>query len=112
MAWGTIVMAVTGLMLWFPAYVFEYLPAWILKIAEIIHFYEAWLATLAILVWHMFFTLLHPKEYPFSMTWLDGKISEEEFKHGHPREFEQLALTDTSGKSGKPEIIVDPEKPA
>lgn len=98
MAWGTLVMALTGLMLWFPAYVFAYLPPWILKIAEIIHYYEAWLATLAILVWHMFFTLLHPKEYPFSMTWLDGKISEEEMKHNHPREFEKLVLPDHTRK--------------
>ncbi|MBF0501305.1 MAG: cytochrome c3 family protein [Candidatus Riflebacteria bacterium] len=90
MAWGTVVMAITGLMLWFPAYVTWVLPSWLLKIAEIVHYYEAWLATLAIIVWHMFFTFLHPKEYPFSITWLDGKISDEEFRSHHPQEYAAL----------------------
>lgn len=93
MAWGTIVMAFTGLMLWFPVVVTWFMPAWIVKIAEIVHYYEAWLATLAILVWHMFFTYFHPEEYPLSLTWIDGKISDRELRRHHPKEFEDLKWT-------------------
>ena len=98
--WGTIVMVVTGLMLWFPTLFAAFLPAWALRIAEIIHYFEAWLATLSILVWHMFFTHLHPNEYPFSATLLDGKVTEEEMKENHPLEFQNL-------QGGE-----DPKKPA
>lgn len=88
--WGTIIMSVTGLMLWFPTFFSLLIPAWGIKIAEVIHYFEAWLAALSILVWHMFFTHLHPGEYPFSLTWLDGKVTEEELRQNHPIEYESL----------------------
>ncbi|MDH5197949.1 MAG: hypothetical protein OEY20_11920, partial [Gemmatimonadota bacterium] len=53
------------------------------------HFYEAWLATLAILVWHFFFVIFHPEEYPMSWTWLTGKMSRESAKEHHPRWLEE-----------------------
>ena len=52
--WGTIVMAVTGFVLWFPTIATFLLPSWIVKVSETLHYYEAWLATLAILIYHMF----------------------------------------------------------
>ncbi|MDA3859929.1 MAG: cytochrome c3 family protein, partial [Melioribacteraceae bacterium] len=73
--WGTFVMGATGLVLWFPTIVDTWAPVWLIKVSEIIHFYEAILATLAIIVWHWFFVLIHPKEYPMSFTWIDGKMS-------------------------------------
>ncbi|MBI2952638.1 hypothetical protein HYY27_11110 [bacterium] len=88
--WGTGVMAVTGLMLWFPVEATSWLPGWAVRVAEVIHYYEAWLATLAILVWHFFFVMFHPGEYPMSATWLDGKVTEEELRHHHPQEYERL----------------------
>ena len=94
--WGTGVMAVTGLILWFPVAAAAWLPSWGVKVAEVIHYYEAWLATLAILVWHFFFVMFHPGEYPMSATWIDGKITEEEFRHHHPQEHERLK----GGKAG------------
>lgn len=98
MAWGTGLMAVTGLMLWFPAQVTRYLPAWTVELSEVIHYYEAWLATLAILVWHMFFVWFHPDEYPLSFTWLDGKISEDDLKHHHPGEYEEMKAQEEKDK--------------
>ena len=88
--WGVIVMAATGFILWFPEVFIGIFPFWLFETAEVVHYYEAWLATLAILVWHWFFVILHPEKYPLSLTWMDGKISEEEFKHHHPLEYEKL----------------------
>jgi cytochrome b subunit of formate dehydrogenase len=88
--WGTAVMAITGLVLWFPEFFLSWLPSWTFEVSEIIHYLEAWLATLAIIIWHWFFVIFHPERYPMSLTWLDGKITEEEMKHHHPMEYEQL----------------------
>ncbi|MBI1388137.1 MAG: hypothetical protein GC154_06785 [bacterium] len=88
--WGVIIMAVTGLILWFPILSFEYMPKWLIDIAERIHYYEAILATLAIVVWHFFFVIFHPEEYPMSVTWLNGRMTLHHLKNRHPLEFERL----------------------
>jgi formate dehydrogenase gamma subunit len=88
--WGTGVMVFTGFILWFPEFFMDYLPVWSFELAEIIHYFEAWLATLAIIVWHWFFVIYHPEKYPMSTIWMDGKITEEELKHHHPLEYEEL----------------------
>jgi cytochrome b subunit of formate dehydrogenase len=88
--WGIIIMTVSGLILWFPILSFQYLPKWAIDIAELIHYYEAVLATLAILIWHFFFVIFHPEEYPMSITWLNGKMTLDHLKHRHPAEYERL----------------------
>ncbi|PIQ08972.1 MAG: hypothetical protein COW71_08825 [Ignavibacteriales bacterium CG18_big_fil_WC_8_21_14_2_50_31_20] len=90
--WGTFVMGLTGLVLWFPTIVDTWTPIWLIKVAEIIHFYEAILATLAILVWHWFFVIIHPKEYPMSFTWVDGKMSIGHYREHHENHFRKLLL--------------------
>ena len=90
--WGTIVMGATGLVLWFPTIVGDWAPLWFIKVSETIHFYEAILATLAILVWHFFFVILHPREYPMSFTWIDGQMSLENYRHHHEKHFKMMVL--------------------
>ncbi|MCK4765669.1 MAG: cytochrome b/b6 domain-containing protein [Candidatus Aminicenantes bacterium] len=79
--WGTLVMLLSGLILWFPKSIPAGWPAWIIGAARVLHFYEAVLATLAILIWHGFHTILHPDEYPMNTAWLTGYITEEEAGH-------------------------------
>ena len=88
--WGTILMIATGFVLWFPAELSPLLPSWAVPISQTIHLYEAWLATLAIVVWHFFFVIFHPEEYPMSWTWLTGKISLDLVKHRHGRWYDKL----------------------
>ena len=88
--WGTAIMVLTGLVLWFPEILLRFLPSWSFEVSEVIHYFEAWLATLAIIIWHWFFVIFHPEKYPMSLTWLNGKITEEELKHHHPLEYEAM----------------------
>lgn len=88
--WGVVIMAVTGLILWFPILAFRYLPKWAIDIAQLIHYYEAILATLAIVVWHFFFVIFHPEQYPMSITWLNGRMTLEHLRHRHPKEYERI----------------------
>jgi formate dehydrogenase gamma subunit len=93
LVWGTVIMALTGFVLWFPAWAVRLFPSWIIQVSQTIHYYEAWLATLAILVWHFFFTLLHPKVYPMSWTWITGRMPAEEARAHHPEWYqEEMAL--------------------
>ncbi len=81
--WGSVIMVVTGFILWFPTFFVQFLPSWTITLSETVHYYEAWLATLAIVVWHFFFVIFHPDEYPMSMTWLTGRMSDKEAQHKH-----------------------------
>jgi cytochrome b subunit of formate dehydrogenase len=84
--WGVIVMGASGFILWFPTFFMKWLPTWSFETFEVIHYYEAWLASLAIVVWHWFFVIMHPDNYPLNLTLMDGKITEDNQKHHHPEE--------------------------
>ncbi len=99
LVWGTGIMAVTGFVLWFPAVAVRYLPTWIVQVSQTIHYYEAWLATLAILVWHFFFTIFHPREYPMSWTWITGKMPEDNARSHHTEWYEEQ-VAEAEAKNG------------
>ena len=73
LVWGSLVMIVTGAMLIFTETVLRLLPKVWHDVAQVIHYYEALLATLAILVWHLYWVIFDPKEYPMNPAWLIGK---------------------------------------
>lgn len=102
--WGTVIMGVTGFILWFPTIVGNWAPTWLIKVSELIHFYEAILATLAILVWHWFFVIFHPHEYPMSLTWLNGKMTLDTYRHLHEKHFRKVVLEWKEYKAGKRDL--------
>ncbi len=71
--WGTMLMAVTGFLLWFETLTLRWLPSWTLDLATVVHFYEAVLATLAILVWHFYAVIFDPLVYPMDPAFLTGR---------------------------------------
>jgi cytochrome b subunit of formate dehydrogenase len=87
--WGTIVMTATGFLLWFENSAMQVLPKWALDLATLVHYYEAWLAFLAIVVWHLYQNILNPDVYPMNWTWLTGRISDEQLRHEHFIEWQQ-----------------------
>jgi formate dehydrogenase gamma subunit len=88
--WGTTVMVLTGLALWFEAQALTYLPLWVWHICRLIHSYEALLAFLTIIIWHLYHVHFKPGVFPMSWVWLTGKISLRHLQEEHPLEFEQL----------------------
>ena len=71
--WGTAITAITGLVLWFENFTLAWLPGWAPEAATVLHFLEAILATLAILIWHFYFVIFDPAVYPMDTAWLTGK---------------------------------------
>ena len=84
--WGTIIMGATGLMIWLKIDVTRFLPRWAVEVATTIHYYEAVLACLAIVVWHFYHVIFDPDVYPINPACVDGLISGELQKHEHPLE--------------------------
>lgn len=84
--WGTVIMGVTGLTIWFKIHVTKFLPLWVVAVATTIHYYEAVLACLAIVVWHFYHVIFDPEIYPLNTACLDGRVSEEFQAHEHSLE--------------------------
>lgn len=82
--WGTIIMGVTGLAIWFKMEVTQFAPRWVVDVAITIHYYEAILACLAILVWHFYHVMFDPDIYPVNLACWDGKVSEHWQEDEHP----------------------------
>jgi len=88
--WGTIVMTITGFIMWFENTFIGLFTKLGWDIANVIHYYEAWLAFLSIIVWHFYFVIFNPDVYPMSVAWFKGTITEEEMAEEHPLELERI----------------------
>ncbi len=102
LVWGSIVMIVTGFLLWFQDAALKHIPMWGLDVATIVHYYEAILATLAIIVWHLYYVMVNPDFAPLSFTWLDGKLSRHDMEHEHPLELEEIEAAERRGEAPAP----------
>lgn len=89
LVWGTVVMIASGILLWFDNWFIQYLPRGAMEVAVVIHYWEAWLATLAIGVWHLYSTVFSPHVYPMNPSWLTGSMPEEMYRHEHPAHLDQ-----------------------
>jgi len=88
--WGTLVMTISGLLLWFNNFTLRYLPKWISDAATAIHYYEAILATFSILLWHFYMVIFDPLVYPMDTAWLNGKVPADHYRHSRPAYYRAL----------------------
>jgi len=86
LVWGTVIMAITGILLWAHNWVLAHLPYPIslLDITTAVHFYEAILATFAILIWHFYAVIFDPDVYPVNWAVLTGRGPEHEVRQEEP----------------------------
>ena len=89
-AWGSGVMILTGVAMWFENSSIRILTKLGWDVSRTIHFYEAWLAVLAILVWHFYHVVFRPTVYPMNMAWITGTLTEAEMQEGHPLVLEEI----------------------
>jgi hypothetical protein len=95
-------MAVTGIMLWAKVLVGNHMPRWWLDVATAVHFYEAVLATLAIIVWHFYQVFLDPDVYPMNWAWWDGKMTLHHYRDEHG--LDTTMITNPSDEPGEAEV--------
>jgi cytochrome b subunit of formate dehydrogenase len=84
--WGTIVMGVSGFLMWNPITAAKFLPGEYIPAAKAAHGGEAVLAVLAIILWHMYG--VHIKFFNKAM-WT-GKMTETQMLHEHPLELADI----------------------
>jgi cytochrome b subunit of formate dehydrogenase len=93
--WGSALMAGTGFLLWFENLSLRFFPKWVTDVATAFHFWEAVLATLAILVWHLYWVVFDPDVYPMDASWWHGRAPA-------ARVHERSAATDSEGDDPEP----------
>ncbi len=77
--WGTIIMGITGFVLWNPILSTKLFPSSFIPIAKAAHSGEALLAVLAVLIWHMYHVFIKH----FNKSMYDGYVSREMMEHEH-----------------------------
>jgi formate dehydrogenase gamma subunit len=90
--WGTILMAITGFMMWNPIATTRFIPGSVIPAARAAHGAEALLAVLAIIIWHMY--NVHLKRFNRSM--FTGKMSREAMEEEHAEELEAIEKGEAS----------------
>lgn len=95
--WGTVIMVLTGFMLWNPIATTQFLPGQAIPAAKAAHGGEALLAFLSIISWHVYH--VHVKSFNRSM--FTGYMGRHEMEEEHPLELEAI-------KTGSHERPVDP----
>lgn len=88
LVWGTLIMILTGFMLWNPISTTRFLPGEAIPAAKAAHGGEALLAVLAIVVWHMY----HVHLRKFNKSMFTGVLTEAEMLHEHPRELAAIRM--------------------
>lgn len=89
LVFGGLLMVVTGFILIYPLQLSQLLPAQLIPAAKVAHSYEALMAFLVVLVWHLYGAHLNPDVFPWDNTIWSGKISKERLHHEHPLEYEE-----------------------
>lgn len=84
--WGTVIMGITGFMMWNPITSARLFPGEIIPASKAAHGGEALLAVMAIVVWHMYG--VHLKRFNKAM--FTGKQTEKEMLHEHPLELADI----------------------
>jgi len=96
--WGILIMGLTGFMMWNPIATTKILSGEFIPAAKAAHGGEAFLAVMAIVIWHMYG--VHFRRFNKAM-WT-GKQTEEEMLHEHPLELADI-------KAGLAERPVNPK---
>lgn len=89
-ALATVLLGVSGIILWAETFFMMVFPKWVLDLNHIVHSFEATVGFLVLVVWHLYNVHLNPRVFPMNNVWLTGKISKEDLKRDHQLEYERL----------------------
>ena len=89
--WGTILLGVTGILLWGEQISSHFLPGRILNLALIAHTYEAFLAIIHVGILHIVNVVLSPAVFPLSPATITGSTPVKELAEGHEEQVLEVA---------------------
>jgi formate dehydrogenase gamma subunit len=97
---GSLVMVVTGLILYLPLLFTRVFPGELVPVAQVAHSNEGLMAFLVVITWHIYNAHLSPDIFPFDTCIFTGRISEERMHHEHPIELARLTGASEGGAGG------------
>lgn len=89
--WGTAILGLTGVLMWFNAWTTVYLTGRVLTVANLFHTFEAFLALLHVGVIHMIGVIFSPVVFPLSPAMFNGDTPAEEMAEAHAGMLEKAA---------------------
>ena len=98
--WGTLIMGITGFMMWNPIATTRFLPGEFIPAAKAAHGGEAILAVLAIILWHFY----HVHLRHFNKSMFTGTLTREEMEHEHPAELTRIE-SGLADPTPSPEVV-------
>ncbi len=81
--WGSVLLGVTGILMWANAWTTTYMTGRVLTIAMVVHAFEAFLALLHVGIMHMIGVIFSPVVFPLSRAMFDGDTPSEELAEAH-----------------------------
>src|SRR5690606_13093512 len=89
--WGTVLLGVTGALLWGEQLMTHLFGGRLLNIALIAHPYEAFLAIIHVGILHIINVMLSPHVFPLSPATITGQTPPAEMAAGHSEQVERVA---------------------
>lgn len=95
---GIGIMVFSGLIIWFPVLITNFLPGGIIPAAKLAHSTEAIVAAIFVVIWHFY----HVHLERMNLSIFTGRLSEEEMRAYHELEYQRIAAaqTDTPDRGG------------
>lgn len=87
---GVVAMILTGLILLFGHRSIAFLPKWLVDTVRVVHGGQGVELMVFIVLWHLYSTHLAPGRFPMDHSWITGKITREQLKKLHRREYKKL----------------------
>lgn len=81
-----LIMGLSGFIIWFPVFFTNFLPGGVVPAAKLAHSTEAVVIAIFVIVWHVYH--VHIERMNLSM--FTGRVSEEEMRTFHEKEYERL----------------------
>jgi formate dehydrogenase gamma subunit len=89
---GVAIMGISGLIVWFPVQATQFLPGGVVPAAKLAHSTESVVLAIFIVIWHIY----HVHIERLNLSIFTGRLSEEEMRTFHEKEYERL-----TGRSGE-----------
>lgn len=99
---GSLIMIVTGYMLYFPVETARIFPGEVIPAALMMHGREALLAFLIVITWHLYNAHFSPESFPFDKSIFTGMTTRERMEKEHPLEYARWLAAQESEEESQP----------
>ncbi|OGF53358.1 MAG: hypothetical protein A2Z21_07935 [Candidatus Fraserbacteria bacterium RBG_16_55_9] len=97
----TLIMILSGIVLWQHDRLFGLLPKWSFDVAIAVHGGTGTLILIVLTLWHLYIVHLGPGRFPIDWSFWNGRISLKQLQEEHPLEYERLAVQELPARKAR-----------